>query len=189
MERNRINLDVDGVVGNFNQHCEDLFGAHPHHLTFDCPERGLIKSDAALWAHVDREPTFWTHMPIFPWADQLIDLCRPYGVQFVTGCPRGGFDRAVKEKNAKLNGHWPGIPVIACLSKDKSDHMQRPGDILVDDMRRNCERWEAAGGYAVRFRTFDQAFADLKTALLKQFPEITPPWKDAFLEENAREAV
>lgn len=173
--RIRVSLDIDGVIANFNAHCEDLFGGHPHHLVFECPERGTLKSDAALWAHVHTADTFWTEMPLFPWADELIDLCRPYGTQFVTGCPRDGFERASAEKTAKLNARWPGIPAVTCLSKNKADHMQEPGDILVDDMRRNCERWETAGGYPVRFRTFEQAFADLKTGLLTQFPDIVPP--------------
>ena len=181
--RIRCSFDWDGVHADFNGHSEKLFGAQPRELTFDCPQRGQIKGDEALWAHVETAPTFWSHAPVFYGSPELFAIAEPYGVQFITGCPSTGFERAAKEKTAKINALFPGVPVITCRSRDKADFMQKPGDILVDDFVANIRRWEKAGGYYVYYKNHKQAVYDLKKALLKQFPEIIPPWKDAFLAE------
>jgi hypothetical protein len=171
--RARVNLDVDGVVGDFDGHCVRLFGASSRELEFQHDDGRLLKGDPALWEYVHREPTFWLDMPLFPHAHELVDLVRPYGVQFLTGCPvNEGYDRAEAEKRIKLANHWPDLHVITCRSKHKALHMQEPGDILVDDFVANIKRWEKAGGTAIYFRNFDRALADLKTALERQFPDV-----------------
>lgn len=164
-DRIRIALDCDGVIFDFNGHCEDRFGAHPHHLTFTHEDGVILKGDAALWSHVNGCPDFWLDMPKFEHADELVEMARPYGVQFLTGCPVNGYDRADAEKRIKLAKLWPGIPVITCRSKDKPIYMQQPGDILVDDFVRNIKKWTAAGGVAIHFKTFEQAARDLTYAL------------------------
>jgi 5'-nucleotidase len=183
--RIRVAMDWDGVHADFNQHSENLFGAQPRELTFDCPDRGHIKGDEALWAHVGTEAgkTFWSHAPVFYGSPELFAIAEPYGVQFVTGCPTTGFERAAEEKTTKINALFPGVPVQTCRSKNKTEYMQEPGDILVDDFIANIRRWQKAGGYTVYYKTHKQAVFDLKKALLKQFPEIVPLWKDIFLAE------
>lgn len=156
-----IFLDADGVLCNFNAHSHNLFGGHPRELTFECPERGLLKADEALWAHVDNEPTFWSHMPFFEWADELVDFARPHNVTILTGCPKDG-GRAAEEKKIKFNSRWPDVPVITCRARDKSNFMKAPGDILVDDFIANIKRWEKAGGVGVYFKTFDAAMSKLR---------------------------
>ncbi len=190
-KRIRVSFDWDGVHADFNRHSEELFGAPPRELTFECPERGFLKGDEALWAHVGTEAgkTFWSHAPVFYGSPELFAVAEPYGVQFVTGCPRDGFERAAAEKTAKINALFPDVPVQTCRSKNKTDYMQKPGDILVDDFIANISRWKKAGGYAVYYKTHKQAVFDLKKALLKQFPDIVPPWKAAFETELARLAA
>ena len=163
MQRN-IWLDADGVLVDFNGSCERKFGAHPRHLTFDCPENGLLKGDRALWAHVETDPDFWLDMIPFDHAEELVEMCRPYGVQILTGCPATGYDRASAHKKEKL-GKLFGVPVITCRSKDKPLHMSSPGDILVDDFVRNVKKWREAGGHAILFKTWEQARAELEEAI------------------------
>ena len=171
-KRIRVSFDWDGVHADFNGHAEAEFGAQPRDLTFDCPERGELKGDEALWAHVATSQTFWSHAPVFHGSPELFAIAEPYGVQFITGCPRDGFERAAAEKTAKINALFPGVPVITCRSRDKAVHMQQPGDILVDDFIANIRRWEKAGGYSVYYKSHEQAVEDLKAGLARQFPEI-----------------
>lgn len=154
-------FDADGVVVNFNGHCETRFGAHPHHLTFQQPGGKLLKGDAALWAHVETDDDFWLDMPFFDHAHELVDMGRAYNAQFLTGCPAIGYDRASAHKKEKL-GNTFGIPVITCRSRDKALHMIAPGDILVDDFMKNIKRWEEAGGIGIHFKTFEQAADQLR---------------------------
>ena len=175
MSRIRVNLDVDGVMADFDGHCETLFGAAPRSLTHTCPTSGeTTNGDPALWAHVESCPEFWLDMPIKYAAHELVDIARPYGVRFLTGCPATGYERADKEKRIKLEKEFPGIPVITCRSKHKSNFMEQPGDILVDDFIANIRRWQKAGGYGVYYKTHKQAVEDLKDGLARQFPEIKP---------------
>lgn len=169
--RIRVNLDVDGVIGAFDDHCEDRFGRAPHKgLTHTCDLTGQVtKGDTALWKHVASDPGFWLDMPLLPGAHELVELCQPYGVRFLTGCPKSDYDRADREKKVKLGKTFPGIPVITCLSRDKALHMQEAGDVLVDDFFKNTKRWEEAGGRAVRYRSFEQSFEEVRMALIEQF--------------------
>lgn len=162
MERYRIALDADGVIVAFNQHIKAISGNYPQEL-----------GDVALWAVIEQHPEFWLDTPLFDHAHELVDLCRPYGVRFVTGCPADpvAHEKASLQKKQKL-GEAFGIPVVTCRAKDKALYMQEPGDILVDDFIRNIKRWEKAGGRAVYFRSYEQALVDLKNALAEAFPEI-----------------
>lgn len=165
--KQRIYLDADGVLVDFNGSCERKFGAHPHHLKFDCPERGLLKGDRALWAHVETDPNFWMDMIPFDHAQELVDMARDHDVHILTGCPKSGYDRASEHKKEKL-GKLFGVPVITCLSKDKPLHMNAPGDVLVDDFVRNIKRWREAGGVAVYFQNWEQARDEL-AAVIREF--------------------
>lgn len=189
MTRIRISWDWDGTLCDFNGQSVEEFGAQPRELTFDCPQRGHIKGDEALWAHVDTSKTFWTHARVFHGTAELVALTEPYGHQVVTGCPVTGFERAAAEKTAKINSLFPNLPVQTCRSKHKVEYMQQPGDILIDDFVVNIRRWQKAGGYGIYYKSHKQCLFDLKKALLKQFPEIVPPWKDEFEAEVARLAA
>jgi 5'-nucleotidase len=172
--RIRVNLDVDGVMCDFDGWCRTNYGGGSRELSFENPDGSILTGDEALWAYVDQHPEFWLDMPFFYGADEIMDICRPYGVRFLTGCPRdeNRFARASAEKVQKLNGKFPGIEVVTCWSKHKMLHMQEPGDILVDDFIANIRRWEKAGGCAVYFKTHKQAVSDLRSALARQFPDI-----------------
>lgn len=174
--RARVSFDVDGVFADFDGHCLELFGAAPRELTFEHHTGEILKGDPALWAHVEQTPNFWLDMPVKGGADELMDIASPYGVQFLTGCPVTGYDRAEREKRIKLATHWPDVHVITCRSKHKDLHMQEKGDILVDDFVANIRRWEKAGGVPIYYKRIDQAIRDLKEALLRQFPDIIPHW-------------
>ena len=64
-----------------------------------------------------------------------------------TGCPAGQW--AQPRKIAWAHRHFPGVPVIACASREKFRHMAHPGDVLVDDYPRYKDLWEQAGGIFV----------------------------------------
>lgn len=167
--RIRVFLDVDGVIADFDGWCEELWNAGSRDLKCRDEHGNDLNGDAALWWHVDREPRFWLDMPIKGGAQELIEIARPYGAGFLTGCPRQGYDRAEREKRVKLQTVAPDLHVITCLSRNKMLHMQEPGDILVDDMVGNIRKWEKAGGTPVFYKTHKQAVADLKSAIERQF--------------------
>ena len=38
--------------------------------------------------------------------------------------------------------HFPGVPIITCMARDKHKHM-KPGDVLVDDRENHRATYEA----------------------------------------------
>jgi hypothetical protein len=170
--RARVSFDWDGVHGNFDGWCLKLFGAGSRDLTYRLDDGTILKGDPALWAHVDRTPEFWTEMPMMEGSEELMEVARPYGVQFLTGCPRQGYDRAEREKRLHIDRRFPGVHVVTCLSKNKALHMQEPGDWIVDDFIANIRRREKAGGQAVYYKNHRQAIRDLKEGLTRHFGEM-----------------
>ena len=142
-------LDSDGCAMDFNAHVFNHCGKSPNSL-----------GDDALWSLVISIPDFWLSMPLMDGYEQVYAATKRFNPSFLTGCPRTDYDRAAKHKVIKLNKHYPGVPVITCLSRDKTLHMTNPGDVLIDDRGYICKKWEKAGGTAIRFKSPEQAVQD-----------------------------
>jgi 5'-nucleotidase len=145
-------VDLDGVLGNFDQHVIDLFGSHPDHLAY-----------ADLWACVGSVPDFWRTMPLMHHAQALWAFLRPYKPIILTGCPKleTHYDIAVQQKLIWARQQFGAdVLITTCLSKHKTSFIQSADDILIDDMAGNVRRWRKAGARAIRFRNFEQTTAD-----------------------------
>lgn len=166
--RIRVNLDKDGVLGDFSGLCQTLFGFLP----------GTV-SEQVLWDTIEEHVVgkgrpFWTEIPLMPRAHEIMDIARPYGVRILTGCPKREtlYDIACRDKREWGATNFPGVSVATCLARQKAAYMEEQGDILVDDFFSNCRRWSKEGGYAVQYHKPDQAVTDLRTALAKQFGDL-----------------
>jgi hypothetical protein len=137
----KLFLDSDGVFAGFDQHVFNLFGKYPHQMR-----------DPEMWAKINANPDFWSDMPIIDGSRVLWDALKKYNPTVLTGCPKSNYDAAAAHKVVWWREHFDHNDVITCLSRDKATHMVFPGDILVDDMIKNCRRWEAAGGVAIHYK-------------------------------------
>jgi hypothetical protein len=90
-------------------------------------------------------------MPLKPGARELWDAVKHVNPTVLTGCPKSDYDRAAVAKIAWWKEHFNHDAVITCLSRDKALHIKAEGDWLVDDMSKNCKRWAAAKGNALRY--------------------------------------
>lgn len=52
--------------------------------------------------------------------------------------------------------------MITTMARAKRDHMENPGDVLVDDRTKYRALWEEAGGVFVHHRTARATLAELK---------------------------
>jgi 5'-nucleotidase len=145
-------IDSDGVFADFDSHVFELFGALPSDM-----------HPARLWSKVSKHPTFWEDMPLKDGALDLWSFVSRHSPTVLTGCPTSDWDRSVAHKRAWWKRHFDHEQVITCMSRDKADHMHNKGDVLVDDMIKNIQRWENSGGVGVLYVSHDQAIADLKT--------------------------
>lgn len=89
--------------------------------------------------------------------------------------------RVAQEKKAWCDfwlGNVPAYRFICCLRAEKKKYAEgkmiygetntgvkwkaKPANVLVDDLEKNCQEWEEAGGIAILFKNMNQACRDLK---------------------------
>lgn len=151
-----IFLDCDGVLANFNQHVIDLCGDHPRNMP-----------DDILWEKISVIDNFWLTIPLMPDAQNLVEYISSIDSNLIvlTGCPKTNYQQVSEHKKHWIQKHFGNIDVITCLSKNKPMYMRDHNDILIDDFRRNCNKWIKAGGIAIQYRNFEQMKLELKTVI------------------------
>jgi 5'(3')-deoxyribonucleotidase len=128
-------LDADGVLADFDEGVRRLVGMSPREFE---RKRGR----GAFWRELARAPDFYAKLPKMPDADLLFDAVRHLKPTILTGLPLGNWAAPQKVKWAAA--HFPGVPIITCMARDKHRHME-PGDVLVDDRENHREAYEAHG--------------------------------------------
>jgi hypothetical protein len=98
----------------------------------------------------------------------LFDGVKHLEPTILTGLPIGNW--AAPQKVGWAAEHFPGVPIITSLARDKYKHM-RPGDVLVDDSETHRAAFEDAG---VVFIHHKSALDSLRR-LAEIFPSVKAP--------------
>lgn len=153
-------LDMDGVVADWERAAAEFFGRPQR--TPD-PTTGYSNTPEE-WAALKQQSRFYRDLPLMPRVDELVTLARTYrdrlgwDLLFLTAVPKDDdVPWAYYDKVLWAQERFPDIPVhFGPHSWDKWRHC-RPGDILVDDRKDNCQQWRDAGGTAFRVTRNDLA--------------------------------
>lgn len=148
-------LDCDGVLADFDRGAKAVLGLPPREFE----RRHDLK---AFWRRLAQAPDFYAKLPLMPDAMRLFDAVRHLDPIILTGCPRGGWAEAQKERWAER--HFPGTRIITCMAVDKRRHSQA-GDILVDDTLKHRHLWEEAGGIFIHHRDAESSIDALRACL------------------------
>lgn len=97
-----------------------------------------------FWAPILREPMFTQRLLIYPWALELLDLCKGYSYQVIV-CSHPSSNRPSEFYGKREWFNWHGIK----LEEDKLElqllrqkwQLSAPGRILIDDHERNVEQF------------------------------------------------
>lgn len=148
-------VDMDGVLADFDQGYEDRFGV-----------RACKEADNVDWALVRKTDGFYRDLPPMPDFDDLwrglLVRCSPI---ILTGAPLS-VAGAADNKRAWVDRHiGPSQPMIACRSKDKSLHIRKPGDILIDDWEKYRPIWLKRGGRWITHVSADKSLRHLDEML------------------------
>ena len=164
MQKTRIYLDLDGVMADFDRHFTDCFG-------LPCKDT----PDDVKWPLVYGHGTFFRTMPPCDGAREFFDaLVGQYGEPIIlTACPKAPLYRpSAQQKRDWVREHLSAtatvLPVMGGYNKGL--FMHAPGDILIDDYRRNTEAWEADGGRAILHRNWYDTAKQL--AQMMDVPEV-----------------
>jgi 5'(3')-deoxyribonucleotidase len=161
MSEPRLFLDADGVLADFDEGARRLLGMNPR--TFEARHgRG------AFWKRLANAKGFYATLPEMPDARVLFDGVKHLKPTILTGLPLGNWAAAQKVQWAAE--HFPGVPIITCMARDKHKHMHA-GDVLVDDRENHRAAYEAAG---VIFVHHNNA-ADSLTQLARIYSSVKVP--------------
>lgn len=133
---NRLFVDMDGVLADFDTGYELSFGIRPSK-----------KDDNVDWKLIDNTPRFYENLPPMPDLDILWNWVSGYDPHpiVLTGVPlsvKEAPDNKIAWVRKHLGSH---VEVRCCPSKDKCLHCS-PGDILIDDWEKHMQKWINAGG-------------------------------------------
>lgn len=165
-----INLDMDGVVADFNTWCSELLGRP---ISWE----GRDLSDEE-WGVLSRQSHVYGQLPLIPESVELVGMARKaardfdMGLRFLTAIPRRTtVPEAEQDKRDWVERYFPGIPVeIGPYSKDKQNWCNRL-DILVDDKKDNVMQWFSKGGVSVyHVGNWPETMANFEKAIKMDHP-------------------
>lgn len=149
-------LDLDGVMADFDSYFMKLFKLNHK-----------IMLDTEMWNHIKNYGTFFEELPIFEEALQFFQQIKDLNPIILTACPKTNYFEAATQKRKWVYKHLsPDTMVIPMLGgANKALFMHSPGDILIDDFKKNCVAWEALGGIAIYHENFTETKKQLWKAI------------------------
>lgn len=135
IERATLFVDMDGVLADFDTGYEQRFGTRPSKA-----------DDNVDWSLIRNTDGFYRDLPPMPDFDELWAGVEPYRPIILTGVPKSVEEAAANKRAWVDRIIGQDQPMIACASRDKSLHIQRRGDILIDDWEKYRDIWIARGG-------------------------------------------
>ena len=151
----RVYLDCDGVLADFDKKAMSLLGGK-RPRDFENTE-----GEQALWDQLYRHADFFASLPPMKDALRLVAGVQQLGFYptILTGIPKPeggpGAVNAAEQKRAWVKTHIGDYPVITCRSKDKWTHMEKPGDVLIDDWHKYKPLWEKRGKFILHTSALD----------------------------------
>ena len=151
MGERRLFLDADGVLANFDESAKRLLGMTVRQFE-------AKHGRGAFWKRLATAKNFYGSLPEMPDARMLFDAVEHLKPTILTGLPMGSW--AAPQKVEWAAEHFPGVPIITCMARDKHKHMKR-GDVLVDDREKHREEYEAAGVVFVHHKNAEDSLSQL----------------------------
>ncbi|MGZ2412941.1 deoxypyrimidine-specific 5' nucleotidase type C protein (NT5C) [Sphingomonas sp. F9_3S_D5_B_2] len=161
MAEPRLFLDADGVLADFDEGACRLFGVPSRQFEAKHGRR-------EFWRRLAAARNFYGSLPEMPDARLLFDAVEHLKPTILTGLPLGNW--AAPQKVAWAAEHFPGVPIVTCMARDKHKHMHA-GDVLVDDRENHRAAYEAAGVVFVHHRNAEDSLRQLATI----FPSVKAP--------------
>jgi hypothetical protein len=161
MGQPRLFLDADGVLADFDEGAKRLLGMAPRAFEAKHGRR-------EFWKRLTKAKNFYGTLPEMPDVRRLFDAVKHLKPTILTGLPLGNW--AAPQKVRWAAEHFPGVPIITCMARDKAKHM-RPGDVLVDDRENHRAAYEAAGVVFVHHKNAEDSLRQLA----KFFPSVKAP--------------
>lgn len=163
----QVFLDMDGVLADYFTEVEVMMGVeHYSHAKF---EEVVAKIKHRDWLHSKPESTFFKFLNKLPNANRLVhDVASLFGGYSIITTPL--HDHEMQSMAGKILWIVQNLTIKPnnIIFTDNKARFAAPDRILIDDYRPNVERWQAAGGIALKYKalsknyTYDDLLAKLK---------------------------
>jgi 5'(3')-deoxyribonucleotidase len=176
---NKIFIDMDGVLADFDQGLYDKYGIKNCKVNYgtdwkDKTKEQTLLTNQVIWAM--KQPGFFAELPLMPGAKELWEAAGPDCI-VLTALPEFSHDCQVEvEKRMWLRNVFGPVSddrVIVCLRKDKAkyarDSNTRESNILIDDLERNVQEWEKAFGIGILYKNAKQSINALNNLNSKRY--------------------
>ena len=154
----RLFRDCDGVLADVDDGARRLLGMSPRQFE-------AKNGRGSFWKRLANAENFYGTLPEMPDARLLFDAVKHLEPTILTGLPLGKW--AAPQKIEWAAEHFPGVPIITCMARDKHKHMH-VGDVLVDDRENHRAAYEAAGVVFVHHKNAEDSLKQLA----KIFPSV-----------------
>jgi len=151
----KLFLDADGVLADFDAGARALLGMTPARYEARHGRR-------EFWRRIATAPNFYGTLPEMPDARRLFDAVEHLEPTILTGLPLGNW--AAPQKVEWAAEHFPGVPIVTCMARDKHKHM-KPGDVLVDDRENHRAAYEKEGVLFIHHTSAEDSLRQLAKIL------------------------
>ena len=157
----KVYLDMDGVLADFDQRFEDISGMKPK-------EFEAKYGTKEFWNLIDEENkiSFWVGIKPMPGAAALVNAVKKYNYELLTSPSAKKQSYLGKilwvRNHSDILGGKPRINFKRAKEKHEVKPELAKTDILIDDREDTIERWNAAGGTGIVYKSIGQVLNDLK---------------------------
>ena len=151
---NRLWLDADGVLADFNKKAIEVMGMHPE-------EYDHIYGQKKFWEAINSLPTFFYDLELMKDARILYNAVLHLNPTILTGIPRN-MDAFENQKHLWSEKQFGKEQKIVCCRASKKHTFCTPGDILIDDRTKYKKLCEKAGGVYIVHKSAEQSLMALK---------------------------
>ena len=165
MEVEKIYLDMDGVLADFERGVKEICGLTPPSQNAKHHKPG---EDDEMWEAIKACPHFYDYLELMPGAKGLFDaLYDKYGdkCEILTGIPKPRREIVNAASDKKI---WvkrllsEDVVVNIVFREEKPQYCHGEGCVLIDDMERNIRDWSALGGTGIVNVSADETMEKLK---------------------------
>jgi 5'(3')-deoxyribonucleotidase len=159
MKVEKIYLDMDGVLADFDRGLRELCGMDP--------AQGKNRRED-IWGRVKSVGHFYDKLELMPGAKELFDaIYSEYGdrCEILTGVPKPdkGIPGAGEDKiNWMRRMLSEDIKMNIVLREEKRNYCKGRGCILIDDLYDNIRVWDEYGGTGILHRSSEETLAELR---------------------------
>jgi 5'(3')-deoxyribonucleotidase len=153
MKKQKIFIDLDGVMADFDKHFPEAFGVDKDTL-----------SDIEMWAMINSNPTFFLDLPLCVGAKDFFESVEHKDPIILTACPKSNYTVAATQKREWVRNNLSKDVLVMPImgGKNKCLFMHSAGDLLIDDFEKNCKPWDDMGGISITHRNFGDTVAEMK---------------------------